>query len=175
MCASLLPVSEVAASSQLLHSLPARSGTAAYISFTLMCARVTLTGMWSVVAATSAAVSRPTASHPAPRHLCSRFVSASSIYRRFSTVYRMYADASDHRVRRFYTDTLASEPPLHTYCGTCMEIRWRVILLQFPLTPERRKKRRLQRRKKRRLQQFPPPSTWLRARRQRAKEAMAKT
>jgi hypothetical protein len=66
-----------------------------------------------------------------------------------------------------------------------MEIRWLAILLQFPLTPERRKKRRLQQfplrqsyvpeRKKRRLGNAFPPSTWLRARRQRAKEAMAKT
>jgi predicted transcriptional regulator len=68
-----------------------------------------------------------------------------------------------------------------------MEIRWLAILLHFPLAPERRKKRRLQQfplrqsyvpeRKKWLLgNAFPPRRPgYAQARRQRAKEAMAKT
>jgi hypothetical protein len=57
----------------------------------------------------------------------------------------VYADASDHRVRRPYTVTLASETTtphvlryLHgdTIRHTCdWESRW-LALLQFPLSPE---------------------------------------
>jgi hypothetical protein len=70
----------------------------------------------SEVTATSAAVSRLPAIHPAPRHLCSGFVtsdanfSASLIHRRFSTACRVYADTSDHHST--------------SYCGTCMKIRF---------------------------------------------------
>jgi hypothetical protein len=103
MCESPLPVSEVAATSAAVSRSTANSPFA--------------------LATCRAQEEAATAIHSAQRHLCSRFVSASSSHRRFSTAYRVYADASDHRVRRSYTDTLASEPPLHTYCGTCMEIR----------------------------------------------------
>jgi hypothetical protein len=103
MCESPLPVSEVVATSAAVSRSTTNSPFA--------------------LATCRAQEEAATAIHSAQRHLCSRFVSASSSHRHFSTAYRVYADASDHRVRRSYTDTLASEPPLHTYCGTCKEIR----------------------------------------------------
>jgi hypothetical protein len=159
MCATTLvravPASEVAASSQLLHSPPAKASVSKDISLCVCSSYRSVKSQLSAsfpthtckrwnngntcimlvmpvsplpvseVAATRAAVSRPTASHPAQRHLCPRFASMRARVTGASALHIECMQTLQIIVcEEPIPSRLLLRPPLHTYCGTCMEIRF---------------------------------------------------